>query len=174
MSAPTKKPRQRPLKVTYALVPYTLYPHVVRSIFNDIQSAIFVWAAVSHKAGKMLTAGFMARETGFAVTVCSRIFEALLPTRMVGVVYPSSHPESVLYEVKEHICFAADRRDKAVVYTLRNRKGAVVPRRICRDRLLTLPPSAAVPSARIDQVCATVQWYPDEQQRHTASQASPT
>jgi len=120
----SKRKRQKPLRLTFALVPHTLYPNVVHTLFDDLQYAIFMWAACSHKPGKLLSSGFMSRQTGFPVAVCTRILADMTATRMVEVVYASTHPESVLYAVKDHICVSAAPRKKPTVYQIRTRKRA--------------------------------------------------
>jgi hypothetical protein len=111
------KRRQKPLRVTCALVTFSLYPSIVRSLYStNVSLAIMMWACTSYDPGTPLSVGLISKCTGFPIQEVRCFFSEMTRLGFLHIIYGSEDTDSVLYAIEQYFCFEADPTGAAVVY----------------------------------------------------------
>jgi hypothetical protein len=115
MKAPKK--RQKPLQVTYGLVTYSLYPCIVRTLYQStISLAIMMWACTDVVPGTLLSVGIIVHKTGFSTREVRCFFKEMTRLGFIHVIEKSDHEDSILYAVEQYFCIECNKSKHPSVY----------------------------------------------------------
>lgn len=116
--------RQPPLQASVFLVPPPLYARLLLEIYPDKpQAANFLKSICeSDSLSACVTCGIIARETACGMEMCRATLSDLHRLGFLRCKYPSTDPDSIIYELTKTFHIRAKPQQRPTVYEVPNGK----------------------------------------------------